>query len=87
LQAFVVTEYNEIFLGRQPSQDAKVFQRFGNQHRPHLQGDAGGSVVPKLTTVFFPNHHQNPEEGEEVSTRNVGEPSYLEVSVCPRKFH
>jgi hypothetical protein len=46
LKALVVTEFNEIFLGRQPRQDVEVF-RFGDQHRPHLQG------------VLVVRYHQN----------------------------
>ena len=30
LEAFAATEFNEIFSGRQPRQDLKVFGRFGN---------------------------------------------------------
>ena len=64
----------------------RFFRRFGNQHSPHLQGDAGGSVAPKLMTVVLPNHQQHPEV-EGVNIRNVGETSHLDASVCPRNFH
>jgi hypothetical protein len=30
LEAFAITEFNEIFLGGEPRQDVKVFQHFGN---------------------------------------------------------
>jgi hypothetical protein len=29
----------------------------------------------------------HPEDGDGVSSRNVGKPSHLYVAVCPRKFH
>jgi len=38
LEAFAATKFNEIFSGRQPRQDVKVFRRFGYQLYPHLQG-------------------------------------------------
>jgi len=37
VEAFVATEYNEMFSGRQQRQDVKVFQRFRNQLRPNLE--------------------------------------------------
>jgi hypothetical protein len=87
LQVIAFTEYNEIFSGRQPRQEVKVFRSFGNQHRPHLQDDTCGSVTPKLMTVVLPNYQQNPEEGDGFSTRNIEELSQLDASVCPRKCH
>jgi len=36
-EAFLGTEFNEIFSGKQPRQDVKFFRRFGYQLRPHLQ--------------------------------------------------
>jgi hypothetical protein len=35
LEAFMTTEFNEIFLGRQPHRDVKVFQHFGNFQQTH----------------------------------------------------
>ena len=36
-EAFLATEFNEIFSGRQPRQEVKFFRRFGYHLRPHLQ--------------------------------------------------
>jgi hypothetical protein len=38
LEGFMVTEFKEIFSGRQLCQDVKVFKHVRNQLRPHLQG-------------------------------------------------
>jgi len=53
LETFSATEFNDIFSGIQPRHDVKVFQRFGNYLRPHLQGAAGGLVVPTLKVEFW----------------------------------
>ena len=47
LDAFAVKEVREIFSGGQSRQDVKVYRRFCNQLRPHLQGVAGGLVETK----------------------------------------
>jgi len=37
VEAFVATESNEMFSGRQQRQDVKVFRRIRNQLRPYLE--------------------------------------------------
>ena len=55
IETFAMTEFNEIFSGRQPRRDVYV----------------------------VPAHS---EDGDGVSSRNVGKLSHLETTVCPRKF-
>jgi hypothetical protein len=62
----MMTEFNEIFSGRQPHQDVKVFGHFRDWLCPQLQGVAGGLVEPKLLVVL-PNHQQHLEDGDRVS--------------------
>jgi len=66
LEAFTVTEFNEIFSGRQLRQYVKFFRCFRDWLCPHLQGVAGGLVEQKLVLVL-PNHQQCPEDGDGVS--------------------
>jgi hypothetical protein len=49
LEAFAATVFNETFSGRQPRQGVKVFLRFRNWLRHHLQVVADGLVELKLT--------------------------------------
>jgi len=59
-------EANEIFSGRQPRQNVKVFWYIGS------------------TNTKPPVH---PEDGDGISSRNVGKPSHPDAAVCPRKSH
>jgi len=54
----------EIFLGRQPCQDVRVFRRFRDWLCPNFQVVAGGLVEPKLMTNMY--------VGESKIIRNVG---------------
>jgi len=45
----------EVFLGRQPCQDLKVFWRFRDWLCPHRQVVVGGLVEPKLMTNLYIN--------------------------------
>ena len=56
------------------------------------------SVTTYSSVLVLPNHHHtlqfgstkppaHPEDGDGVSYRNVGKPSHLDATVCPRKFH
>jgi len=47
LEVFAATEFKEIFSGGQPRQDVKILRRFGNQPRPHLQGEGGDGVISR----------------------------------------
>ena len=53
LESYAATEFNDILPGTQPRQDVKVFWRFGNYLRPHLQGAACGLVASKLKVEFL----------------------------------
>jgi hypothetical protein len=70
-EAFVATEFNEIFSDRQVRQDVKVLPMF----RELTDVITFGATKP-------PAHH----EDEGGSSRNVGKPSHLDAAVCPRKF-
>ena len=50
-EAFVTTEFNEMFSGRQPLQDVEVLWRFGNWLRLHLQGSADRLVEQAIGLV------------------------------------
>jgi len=47
LEAFAAKEFNEMSWSRQSRQDVKVFRRCRECLLPHLQGAAGGLVVPQ----------------------------------------
>jgi len=54
LEGFAATEFNEIFSGRQPRQDMKVFGRFGN-YVPIFTSTpwrGGRSYLPKHRRTF-----------------------------------
>jgi hypothetical protein len=72
LEAFVATEFNENFTGRQHRHDVKVFGRSSKQFCHHLQGVSGGlleskhfpfcqttSNTLKIGTVLFPETSEN----------------------------
>ena len=48
LEGFAVTEFSEMFSGRQPRQGVQVLRSCRDCLLPHLQGVADGLVEPKL---------------------------------------
>lgn len=62
LEAFAATELYEIWSGRQPRQDAKFSQLFGNSVQSWTPSISFGATKPP----------GSPEYGEGVSSRNVG---------------
>jgi len=57
LEAFAVTEFNEMFLGRQPLQDVKVFWRFRDWLCPLLQGVAWWLGRTKTSAIYSQNRY------------------------------
>jgi hypothetical protein len=64
----------------------KVLQRFGDWRHPHLQG-ATGDLVKLRIGLVVPSHHLHPEDVDEVSPWNAGEPSHHDAVVCQRRFY
>lgn len=85
-EAFTATQFNEMFLGRQPHQDARNFQCFRYWFCPLFQGVVGGLVEPILV-LALPCHQQHPESWVEVSPWNARKPSCLDAAICLRTFH
>jgi hypothetical protein len=81
LDAFAATEFNEIFLGGQPHQKVKIFQR------PPSSGSAGGLVEPRPISFGSTKPPALPEYGYRVISRNVVKHSHLDGAVCPRKIN
>ena len=51
-------------------------------------GCAGGLVAPKLVISFAATKPPaQPEDGDVISSRNVGKPLHTDVAVRPRKFY
>ena len=68
LETFVANEFNDIFSGRQLSQDVKV--------APNLTAHESISFgATKLS--------EHPEDGDGVSSRIVEKPSQLDAIFCP----
>ena len=68
----------------------------GANTAPILQGDVGGLVESKLmsriksygsSVLILPNNQHHHEDGDGVSTRNVGIHSHFDAVGCPWKFH
>ena len=90
LEAFVVTDSNEMFSGSQLRQNVKVFQRY----RDCLFPSSGccwwlgrTKTDQSWLVLVLSGHQQHPEGGDGVSPRNVREPSSLDLAVCLRTFH
>jgi hypothetical protein len=39
-----------------------------------------------VEVLFLPKHQQHPEDGDGISSRNVGKTSHPDAVICPRKY-
>jgi hypothetical protein len=73
------------FLGQTAVSRCEGFPAFQKLTPSPSSGCGDGLVAPKL--IYATKPPAQPADGDGVNSQNVGKPSHLDRTVCPRKFH